>query len=52
MDSYNKKVATSLAVKLIKEAYELKGKEKLTRDELKTLRRLRELATLVKVTGV
>lgn len=52
MNNYSKKVATALAVSLIKEAYELKQKPKLTAVELKALRRLRELAGLVKIAGV
>jgi len=52
MNSYSKKVAAAMCKSYIKEAYELRQKKKLTKEELKTLRRFRELAHLVKVTGV
>lgn len=48
MNNYSKKVATALASKLIKEAYELKEKPKLSNEELKQLGRLREMARIMK----
>ena len=52
MNTYSKKVATALAIDLIKQAYQLKQKPKLSREELKALRRIRELASIVRATGV
>jgi len=52
MNNYSKKVAAAMCKTFIKEAYELRQKEKLTKEELKRLKRFRELAHLVKVTGV
>lgn len=52
MDNYSKKVATAMCQKLIKEADTLRSKEKLTKEELKALRRLREMVNLVRAAGV
>lgn len=52
MKNYSKKVAASMAATLIKEAYVLTKKPKLTREELKALRRFRELAGIIRKSGV